>query len=63
MTIFFRELSSDATLDFKLFWNILKRSSYLSVDELKKQQAHWKMWFENYSSLIEKENVEKAARS
>ncbi|MDC1451620.1 YdiU family protein [Vicingaceae bacterium] len=63
MTIFFRELSGDAPIDVKLFWGILERSTYLTVDELKKQQSHWEMWFDNYSFLIEKENVKKAARS
>lgn len=63
MTLFFRELSSEADLEFNSFWTIVEQTSYLTVSDVKAQKTFWEMWFANYSEIIEKEKHSKEGRS
>ena len=63
MTIFFRELCVEGRLNWDSFWNILEKTTYLSIDKLKAQQTYWDMWFNRYLGLLKKEQFNLKQRS
>ncbi|MDX1349969.1 MAG: YdiU family protein [Putridiphycobacter sp.] len=57
LTLFFRELSTVKLETFEIFWKIIKRTTYLSVDAIEERKGQWEQWFKTYDSLLKAEGI------
>ncbi len=63
MTLFFRRISENTSIDFDAFYSILSDVSYFDANALQQEIKSWETWFHSFDKLIVKENANKDQRS
>jgi len=62
MTIFFREISNKIIIEFFVFWEILKKSSYLDEKGITTHRSNWEKWHSSFILKIKLENINSTTR-
>lgn len=57
-TLFFRELSEQKTIQFKSFWEILLKTTYLEEKDMNLRRDGWGIWFDKYSKHLTQEGID-----